>query len=65
MRRARSEDGYVGDDLYYYSDDPVISREVIADDGTPQFTGLYDADGAPIYRVVPRFEVGFRGPSRA
>lgn len=40
---------------------PVADTVYVADDDTPERTGLLDATGTPLYRVVTRIPFGFRG----
>lgn len=49
---------WVGDQTY--ADEPSVSATVLheQDDNGPQFTGLYNADGEPLYRE--REPIGFR-----
>lgn len=46
-----------------YGDDfggPQRSMMVFEDDAGPVETGLYDANGVPLYRVPERVKMGFR-----
>ncbi len=43
-----------------YSAEPLRTITVVETDGMPQETGLFTADGLPLYRVNDRPPLGFR-----
>lgn len=45
---------------YDYWEEPApTSQTIYAEDDAPQQTGLYDANGVPLYRVRDKIRVGF------
>lgn len=54
---SRRPKGWWGDDNWSDDDNPTREPVVEFDNREPKFTGLYDADGVPIYRLPEK--VGF------
>lgn len=53
-------DGWYGD----FDDGCLLAgTTVFEEDGDPEFTGLYDADGNPLYRFPDKVPIGFHTAS--